>query len=49
MVKVYFEMEGYSEYVATFKDETIYMLCLPQLEKLCKEEGFERVTESIES
>lgn len=47
MVTVYFETDGYAEQVATFMDEETYMACFPILEKLAKENGFTKVTESI--
>ena len=38
MVKVYFELNNgkYAELVAIFDDEETYNVCLPALEKLCK-------------
>lgn len=51
MVKVYFENSNgsYSELVATFEDEKVYIACLPLLEKQAIENGFDKVTESIET
>ncbi len=49
MIKVYFETDSYSELVATFESEEIYITCLPALEQKAKEQGFNKVTESIES
>lgn len=51
MVKVYFEMESpkYAELVAEFDREETYMVCLPALENLAKENGFDFVSEIIES
>lgn len=48
MIKVYFEStkHWYSEHVATFKSEELYMACLPALEAEAKEIGMV-VTESI--
>ncbi len=46
-IKVYFETNGYSEHVATFKNESMYLKCLPQLETEAKENGFDKVTESV--
>ena len=40
------ENSKYSEVVAKFDSEEIYDACLPALEKLCKENGFDYVTES---
>ena len=48
MVKVYFERNGYAEEIGTFVSEDRYNQLLPLLEKLAKEDGFDRVTESIE-
>lgn len=50
MVKVFFENSNaqYSEQVATFESELIYLACLPKLEELAKLEGFDKVTESTE-
>ncbi len=47
MIKVYFENTVASELVATFESEDTYMACLPALEKQCKEDGYDRVTESL--
>ena len=47
MIKVYFESKVASELVATFESEDTYMACLPALEKQCKDEGYDRVTESL--
>ena len=48
MVKVFFERGGYAELVAVFMDEYTYKDCVPALERLCKDMGFDRLTESIE-
>jgi EAL domain-containing protein (putative c-di-GMP-specific phosphodiesterase class I) len=48
MVKVYFERSGYAELVAKFDSEETYDACLPALEELAKENGFEFVSESVE-
>ena len=50
-VIVYFETENhsYAQYVATFESEELYLKMLPELELLCKEQGFAHVTESIET
>ena len=48
MVRVFFERGGYAELVAVFMDEYTYNDCLPALERLCKDMGFDKVTESIE-
>lgn len=48
MIKVYFETKGgvtYSELVATFKSDELYMVCLPTLLKEAKKNGM-IVTES---
>ncbi len=47
MIKVYFENTVASELVATFESEDTYMACLPALEKQCKDEGWNRVSETI--
>lgn len=48
MVRVFFERGGYAELVAVFMDEYTYKDCVPALERLCKDMGFDRLTESIE-
>ena len=50
MVKVYFENSNgsYSELVAKFYSEEIYLACLPSLEKIAIQNGFEYVIETIE-
>ena len=48
MVRVYFERGGYAELVAVFMDEYTYNDCVPALERLCKDMGFDKMTESIE-
>jgi hypothetical protein len=48
MVKVYFETDSYAELVAIFDDEDTYQVCLPALEKMLEENGFDRITESVE-
>ena len=49
MIKVYFETKGYfSEHVATFYNEEIYMNCLSSLHAMCEKLGFDIVTESVE-
>lgn len=49
VVKVYFEIEQkYSELVAIFDSEETYDVCLPALEKLALENGFDLVTESVD-
>jgi hypothetical protein len=48
MIRVYFESRHISKLVAVFFDEYTYNDCLPKLERLCKDMGFEKVTESIE-
>ncbi len=49
MVKVYFENENgsYAELVAKFDSEELYFACLPTLEILAMQNGFESVTETI--
>jgi len=47
MVKVYFESNSHAELVAIFRDEEMYMLCSPALEKEAEENRM-IVTESIE-
>ena len=46
MIIVYFETNGYAEQVAQFKDEAVYIACLPTLEKLAKVINM-TVTESV--
>ena len=48
MIKVYFETSSYSELVAVFDNENTYYACLPALEKLAKDNGFDCVTESVD-
>jgi hypothetical protein len=48
MVRVYFERGGYAELVAVFIDEYTYNDCLPTLERLCKDMGFDKVTEAVD-
>ena len=47
MIRVYFERGYASEEVAMFHDEETYLACIPTLEKLAKEQNWERVTESV--
>lgn len=49
MITVYFENTNgqYSEIVAKFDSEDLYLKYLPILEKDCIEKGFDTVTESI--
>jgi hypothetical protein len=46
-VTVYFETKNYAEKVAEFANEQLYIRCLPDLEKLAKEQRM-IVTESIQ-
>lgn len=48
MIRVFFEKGGYAELVAVFIDEHAYNDCVPALERLCKDMGFDNLTESIE-
>jgi len=48
MVRVFFEIGTRSELVAVFIDEYTYKDCVPALERLCKDMGFDKLTESIE-
>jgi hypothetical protein len=48
MVRVFFERGGHAELVAVFMDEYTYNDCVPALERLCKDMGFDNLTESIE-
>jgi hypothetical protein len=48
MVRVYFERGGHAELVAVFIDEYTYNDCVPALERLCKDMGFDNLTESVE-
>lgn len=49
MIEVFFETERpkYAERVALFASSEIYNACLPALEKLCKEQNFDFVSESV--
>ena len=46
MIKVYFETDSVSEQVATFESENHYMVCLPILKEIARQDGWLRVTES---
>ena len=48
MIRVYFEMKGSAEQVATFESESHYIACLPTLKELAKQEGWTDVTESVD-
>jgi hypothetical protein len=48
MVRVYFERGWHAELVAVFIDEYTYNDCVPALERLCKDMGFDNLTESVE-
>ena len=48
MVRVFFERSGHAELVAVFIDEYTYKDCVPALERLCKDMGFDKMTESVE-
>ena len=48
MIRVYFETDSTSEEVATFESENHYMVCLPILKELARQDGWLRVTESVE-
>ncbi len=48
MIRVFFERGGYAELVAVFMDEYTYNDCVPALERLCKDMGFDKLTESNE-
>jgi hypothetical protein len=48
MVRVFFERGGHAELMAVFMDEYTYNDCVPALERLCKDMGFDKLTESIE-
>lgn len=50
MITVYFETirPKYAEVVAKFESSEIYETCLPALETLCKDQGFDIITESID-
>jgi hypothetical protein len=48
MIRVYFESSVHSELVAVFFDEYTYNDNLPALQRLCKDMGYDKVTESIE-
>ena len=48
MIKVYFETDSVSEQVATFESENHYMVCLPILKEIARQDGWLRVTESVE-
>lgn len=47
-IKVFFEVQNtYAEQVAVFASEEAYVACLPALEALAKQQGFDSVTESV--
>jgi hypothetical protein len=48
MVRVYFEKGNHADLIAAFMDEYTYKDCVPALERLCKDLGYDRMTESIE-
>jgi hypothetical protein len=48
LVKVYYEDDVMSLHIATFDSEALYIKCLPILKADAKENGWLRVTESIE-
>jgi hypothetical protein len=48
MIRVFFERGGYAELAAVFIDERMYNDCVPALERMAKDMGFDKVTESIE-
>ena len=48
MITVYFETEGYAEKIAVFETESVYLACFPVLEKMALQNGFIRVTETVE-
>ena len=48
MIRVYFEIKGSAEQVATFESESHYIACLPTLKELAKQEGWTDVTESVD-
>jgi hypothetical protein len=49
MIKVYFERkQKYAELVANFDSEETYAVCLPSLEELALNNGFDLVTESVD-
>jgi len=48
MIRVYFETDSVSEQVATFESENHYMVCLPILKEIARQDGWLRVTESVE-
>lgn len=49
-IKVYFEIGPHKDayLAATFDDEELYHACLPALERLCAERGYNYITESID-
>ena len=49
MLRVYFESKQGAVEIGTFKSEEMYMKMLPLLEQIAKEDGYEKVSESIES
>ncbi len=49
MVKVYFEGSGSAEAVAIFNDENIYDACYESLEEEALKNGWEIVTEGVDS
>lgn len=48
-IAVFFETNnGYAEHIATFRNEELYITCLPTLERAAKANGFSRVTETCD-
>lgn len=45
MIQVYFESNNHAELVATFENESLYIACLPTLEKVAESQGM-KVTET---
>ena len=48
MVQVYFESNTHAEWIATFENEELYILCLPKLKSMAESQGM-TVTESVEA
>jgi hypothetical protein len=46
-VIVYFECGGFSEVVAKFSEEEIYLACLPALKEMAREGGYV-ISESVD-
>lgn len=48
MIRVFFEKTGVAELAAVFTDERLYKDCLPAIQRIAKDQGFDKVTELYE-